>query len=44
MAALEQCGYRPKAAIVMVLRGVDAGTANRMLEAASGRVAKVLEA
>ena len=44
VAALEQCGYRPKAAIVMVLRGVDAGTANRMLEAASGRVAKVLEA
>ena len=44
VAALEQCGYRPKAAIVMVLRGVDAGTATRMLEAASGRVAKVLEA
>ena len=44
VAALEQCGYRPKAAIVMVLRGVDADTANRMLEAASGRVAKVLEA
>ncbi len=44
VAALEQCGYRPKAAIVMVLRGVDADTANRMLEAANGRVAKVLEA
>lgn len=44
VAALEQCGYRPKAAIVMVLRGVDADAANRMLEAASGRVAKVLEA
>lgn len=42
-AALEQCGYRPKVAIVMVLRGVDAEAACRMLEAAGGRVAKVLE-
>lgn len=43
-AALEKCNYRPKVAIVMVLRSVDAGTACRMLEAAGGRVAKVLEA
>ena len=42
-AALEKCGYRPKVAIVMVLRGVDAETACRMLQAAGGRVAKVLE-
>ena len=44
VAALEQCGYHPKPAIIMVLRGVDAETANRLLDAASGRIAKVLEA
>lgn len=42
-AALERCDYRPKVAIVMILRGVDADTACRMLEDAGGRVAKVLE-
>lgn len=41
--ALEACDYRPKVAIVMVLRGVDADTARRMLEKAEGRIAKVLE-
>lgn len=40
--ALEQCGYHPKIAIVMLLRGVDAETADRLLEAAGGRIAKVL--
>lgn len=40
--ALERCGYHPKAAIVMLLRGVDAETADRLLEAAGGRIAKVL--
>lgn len=42
--ALEACDYRPKVAIVMVLRGVDADTARTMLEKAEGRIAKVLEA
>lgn len=41
--ALEACGYRPKVAIVMVLRGVDANTALALLEKAQGRIAKVLE-
>ena len=40
--ALEQCGYHPKTAIVMLLRGVNAETADRLLEAAGGRIAKVL--
>lgn len=40
--ALEQCGYHPKTAIVMLLRGVDAETADRLLDAAGGRIAKVL--
>ena len=40
--ALEQCGYHPKTAIVMLLRGVDAETADRLLEAAGGRITKVL--
>ena len=40
--ALERCGYHPKTAIVMLLRGVDAETADRLLEAAGGRIAKVL--
>ncbi len=42
--ALEACDYRPKVAIVMVLRGVDADTACAMLQKAEGRIAKVLEA
>ena len=42
-AALKQCGYHPKVAIVMILRDVDAETANRLLESAGGRIAKVLE-
>ena len=42
--ALEDCDYRPKVAIVMVLRGVDAETACAMLQKAEGRIAKVLEA
>lgn len=41
-AALEQCDYRPKTAIVMVLCGVDAEKATEMLEKADGRIAKVL--
>lgn len=41
--ALEACDYRPKVAIVMVLRGVDADTACAMLQKAEGRIAKVLE-
>lgn len=40
--ALEQCGYHPKTAIVMIVRSVDAETADRLLEAAGGRIAKVL--
>ena len=42
--ALEACSYRPKVAIVMVLRGVNAETACAMLQKAEGRIAKVLEA
>lgn len=42
--ALEACDYRPKVAIVMVLRRVDAETACAMLQKAEGRIAKVLEA
>ena len=42
--ALEECDYRPKVAIVMVLRSVDAETACAMLQKAEGRIAKVLEA
>ncbi len=40
--ALERCGYRPKVAIVMVLRGVDAQTAQSLLDAASGHISAVL--
>lgn len=43
VTALEACGYRPKIAIVMVLCGVGAEKAQAMLDAAGGRVAKVLE-
>ncbi len=42
--ALESCGYRPKTAIVMVLKKVGAEEAAVLLEKAEGRVAKVLEA
>lgn len=42
--ALDACDYRPKVAIVMVLRGVNADTACAMLQKAEGRIAKVLEA
>ena len=41
--ALEACGYRPKVAIVMLLRGVDAEAAGGLLEKAQGRIARVLE-
>ncbi len=43
VTALEACGYRSKIAIVMVLCGVGAEKAQAMLDAAGGRVAKVLE-
>ena len=42
-AALEQCEYRPKIAIVMVLMGVGAEEAKALLSKADGRIAKVLE-
>jgi N-acetylmuramic acid 6-phosphate etherase len=42
-AALEQCEYRPKIAIVMVLMGVDAEKAKALLSKADGRIAKVLK-
>ena len=42
-AALEQCEYRPKIAIVMVLMGVGAEEAKALLSRAGGRIAKVLE-
>lgn len=42
-AALEACGYRPKVAIVMILKGVDAEKARKLLDAAAGRVAGVLK-
>lgn len=42
-AALEACGYRPKIAIVMLLRGVDADRASRLLAQAGGRIAEVLQ-
>ena len=44
VAALEACGYRPKTAIVMVLCGVDADTAVKMLQKADGRIAGALKA
>ncbi len=43
-AALESCGYRPKVAIVMVLKNVGPEEAKALLDQAGGRVAKVLEA
>ena len=44
VAALEACGYRPKTAIVMVLCGVDADTAVKMLQKVGGRIAGALKA
>ena len=41
--ALEQCGYRPKIAIVMLRLGVDAGEARALLEESNGRVAAALK-
>lgn len=40
--ALEACGYRPKTAIVMILRDVDADTALALIEKADGRIAAAL--
>ena len=42
-AALEACEYRPKVAIVMVRKGVEAEEAKTLLSQAGGRIAKVLE-
>ena len=41
-AALQACEYRPKTAIVMVLMGVDAETANQLLGRSGGRIAGVV--
>ena len=41
--ALEACGYRPKVAIVMLLKKIDAGQARELLEQAQGRIARVVE-
>lgn len=41
--ALEQCGFRPKTAIVMLRLGVGAGEAKALLEQSEGRVAAALE-
>ena len=41
--ALEQCGWRPKTAIVMLRLGVDAEAARKLLEDGGGRVAAALE-
>ena len=43
MEALEACGYRPKVAIVMILRSVGREEALALLDKAEGRIAKVLE-
>ncbi len=42
VAALEQCEYRPKVAIIMVLLGVDAEKARELLAKSGGRIAQVL--
>ena len=42
--ALEACDYRPKIAIVMILRQVNAEEAQNLIQQADGRVAKALEA
>ncbi len=41
--ALDKCGYRPKTAIVMLLRGVEAPEAEELLKRADGRIRKVAE-
>lgn len=41
-AVLEQCGYRPKTAIVMLRLGVDVNRAVELLEQSGGRVAGAL--
>lgn len=43
VAALEACGYRPKVAIVMLLKKIDAEQARELLEQAQGRIARVVE-
>lgn len=43
VSALEACGYRPKVAIVMLLKKIDAGQARELLEQAQGRIARVVE-
>ena len=42
-ATLEQCGWRPKTAIVMLRLGVDAEAARKLLDGSGGRVAAALE-
>ena len=42
-SALEACGYRPKVAIVMLLKKIDAEQARELLEQAQGRIARVVE-
>ena len=39
----DACGYRPKTAIVMILCGVDAEEAARLLKQSDGRIANVLK-
>lgn len=41
-AALEQCSYHPKTAIVMILCGLDAEAAKQKLEQAGGHVANAI--
>lgn len=43
VSALEECGYRPKVAIVMLLKKIDAEQARELLEQAQGRIARVVE-
>lgn len=40
---LNQCDYRPKAAIVMILCGVDVGKAQEMLNRSDGRISRALK-
>ena len=43
-ATLEQCGYRPKTAIVMLLCGVDQAGAMRLLKQCEGSVSRAIDA
>ena len=43
VSALEACGYRPKVAIVMLLKKIDAEQARELLEQAQGRIVRVVE-